>query len=114
MRVLRSLALLAGIAATSTDAVSVGDAIPSNVDLHLGFPPEMINVGERVAKKKVVVSFVVLFCFLTDRSIAPLGQQRLTSMLLVSFYSVNSPRLHLSPFVPRIHLDLIRWYWCGA
>ena len=55
MRILRSLALLAGIAATATDAVSVGDAIPSNIDLHFGFPPEMINVGERVAKKKVII-----------------------------------------------------------
>ena len=56
MRILRSVVLLAGFAATATDAVAVGDAIPSNVDLHFGFPPEIVNVGERVAKKKVIVS----------------------------------------------------------
>ena len=56
MRILRSVVLLAGFAATATDAVAVGDALPSNVDLHFGFPPEMVNVGERVAKKKVIVS----------------------------------------------------------
>lgn len=56
MRILRSVVLLAGFAATATDAVAVGDAIPSNVDLHFGFPPEMVPVGERVAKKKVIVS----------------------------------------------------------
>ena len=56
MRILRSVVLLTGFAATATDAVAVGDALPSNVDLHFGFPPEMVNVGERVAKKKVIVS----------------------------------------------------------
>ena len=59
MRILRSVVLLAGFAATATDAVAVGDAIPSNVDLHFGFPPEMVPVGERVAKKKVIVSLQV-------------------------------------------------------
>lgn len=59
MRILRSVILLAGFAATATDAVAVGDAIPSNVDLHFGFPPEMVPVGERVAKKKVIVSLQV-------------------------------------------------------
>jgi len=37
-----------------TFAIQVGDAIPE-VDLHLGFPPEKINVKERVAGKNVIL-----------------------------------------------------------
>ena len=51
--ILRSL-LLASLAAVAA-AVKVGDKVPQNVDLHLGFPPEMVNVADRVAKKKVLI-----------------------------------------------------------
>ena len=37
------------------DAIEVGDSIPSDVELHLGFPPERINVSERVAGKNVIL-----------------------------------------------------------
>jgi hypothetical protein len=39
----------------SVGAVEVGDSIPDNVHLHLGFPPLAINVKERVAGKNVIL-----------------------------------------------------------
>ena len=35
-------------------AVAVGDSIPST-ELHLGFPPEKINITERFAGKNVIL-----------------------------------------------------------
>eukprot|EP00934_Nitzschia_sp_Nitz4_P009208 Nitzschia sp. Nitz4//NODE_159_length_47236_cov_74.723851//35096//35791//NITZ4_additional_000013-RA//-1//CDS//3329531758//9198//frame0 len=53
------LSLLLWLAAKSSlintiEAVNVGDTIP-DVDLHYGFPPERINVKERIAGKKVIL-----------------------------------------------------------
>ena len=36
-------------------AVKVGDSIPDDVNLHLGFPPLPVNVKERVAGKNVIL-----------------------------------------------------------
>ena len=44
-----SLALLAG-----ASAVNVGDRLPA-VDLHLGFPPEMVNLAERAKGKSIIL-----------------------------------------------------------
>jgi len=48
---------LAGAAALpfgGPKTVKVGDSVPS-VTLDLGFPPEKVNVAERVAGKKVIL-----------------------------------------------------------
>jgi peroxiredoxin len=47
--------LLGVLAATGASAVKVGDSIPSDLELHYGFPPERINIGARVAGKKVIL-----------------------------------------------------------
>lgn len=36
-------------------AVRVGDTIPSNVELHYGFPPDKVNLAERIAGKRVIL-----------------------------------------------------------
>ena len=41
--------------ASSISAIKVGESVPSDVDLHSGFPPERINVKDRVAGKKVLL-----------------------------------------------------------
>jgi len=38
-----------------TNAIKVGDAIPDQANLHFGFPPEKINIKERVAGKNVIL-----------------------------------------------------------
>jgi peroxiredoxin len=43
--------LLLGVASS----IKVGESIPDDVDLHFGFPPERINVKDRVAGKKVIL-----------------------------------------------------------
>ena len=49
-------ALLLGLACiTGASAIKVGDNVPKNVDLHFGFPPEKIDLAERVAGKKVIL-----------------------------------------------------------
>jgi len=40
---------------TGTAAVEVGDSIPDNVHLHLGFPPISVNVKEELAGKNVIL-----------------------------------------------------------
>ncbi|KAL3927942.1 MAG: hypothetical protein SGBAC_012870 [Bacillariaceae sp.] len=47
-------AFLLGVSCFSgASAIKVGDSVPKNVDLHFGFPPEKINLEERVAGKNV-------------------------------------------------------------
>ena len=54
--VLKALLVVAFLAlATVVDAVKVGDKIPSDVDLHFGFPPENISLSKRIAGKKVIL-----------------------------------------------------------
>jgi len=54
MKLLKALFL--GIACIArASAVKVGDDIPKDVDLHYGFPPEKINLAQRVAGKKVIL-----------------------------------------------------------
>jgi len=54
MKLLKALFL--GIACIArASAVKVGDDIPKDVDLHFGFPPEKINLAQRVAGKKVIL-----------------------------------------------------------
>ena len=36
-------------------AVKVGDKIPTDIDLHFGFPPENVNLSQRIAGKKVII-----------------------------------------------------------
>jgi peroxiredoxin len=50
-----SLSLLLLSSTVAINAIQVGDAIPDQVELHLGFPPANINVKERVAGKKVII-----------------------------------------------------------
>jgi len=49
MQALVSFALLAG-----AHAIAVGDRLPS-LDLHFGFPPEMVNLAERAAGKNIIL-----------------------------------------------------------
>lgn len=51
---LRFLILTSAVIGTSF-AIKVGDTIPDKADLHFGFPPEKINVKERVAGKNVIM-----------------------------------------------------------
>lgn len=53
MRIL--LPVLFGLLAAAVSAIRVGDKIPSGVDLHYGFPPEKINIADRIAGKKVIL-----------------------------------------------------------
>ncbi|CAB9501532.1 peroxiredoxin [Seminavis robusta] len=52
--------------ATTCQAVKVGDSIPTDVELHFGFPPENINLSQRIASKKVILELgideVIVFC----------------------------------------------------
>lgn len=49
-------AFLLGVSCFSgASAIKVGDSVPKNVDLHFGFPPEKINLEERVAGKNVIL-----------------------------------------------------------
>jgi len=50
----RSL-LAAALLVVGASAVKVGEKIPADVDLHLGFPPEKINLSQRIAGKKVIL-----------------------------------------------------------
>ena len=51
-----SLLVLYSAALTAhVGAVEVGDSIPDNVHLHLGFPPQVINVKDQVAGKNVIL-----------------------------------------------------------
>jgi len=47
-------ALILGCALQAS-GVNVGDKIPSSISLDYGFPPEKINLAERIAGKKVVI-----------------------------------------------------------
>lgn len=42
------------LAAGTAAAISVGESIPA-VNLHYGFPPEMVDLPSRIAGKNVVV-----------------------------------------------------------
>jgi len=41
--------------ATTTTAIEVGERISPDIDLHYGFPPEEINVADRLKGKKVIL-----------------------------------------------------------
>lgn len=41
--------------ATLASAINVGDKLPSSISLDLGFPPDKINLADRVAGKKVII-----------------------------------------------------------
>jgi peroxiredoxin len=51
---LRSLAVGALCFGAGVEAIRVGDRVPS-IDLDYGFPPEKINLADRVAGKNVIV-----------------------------------------------------------
>lgn len=51
---LAAIALL-GLLSVGVSSVKVGDEIPSDVELHFGFPPENINLSKRIAGKKVIL-----------------------------------------------------------
>jgi len=54
MKLLKALFL--GIACLArASAIKVGDDIPKDVDLHYGFPPEKLDLAQRVAGKKVIL-----------------------------------------------------------
>lgn len=53
MRIL--LPVLFGLLAAVASAIGVGDKIPSGVHLHYGFPPDKINIGDRIAGKNVIL-----------------------------------------------------------
>ena len=46
--------LLSVFSTTIAIAVKVGDSIPS-IELHHNFPPEKINLADRLANKKVLI-----------------------------------------------------------
>jgi peroxiredoxin len=48
-------ALFGAILAATAAAVKVGDVIPPDANLHFGFPPESINLKNRIAGKKVLI-----------------------------------------------------------
>lgn len=48
-------ALFLGLLSACTAAIKVEDSIPADVELQFGFPPERINVKERVRGKKVLL-----------------------------------------------------------
>jgi peroxiredoxin len=50
MKAFACLALLAAVG-----AVDVGFKIPSNIELHKGFPPEKVNLSEYVAGRSVLL-----------------------------------------------------------
>jgi len=52
-RIMVKSSLVLGLAACAS-AINVGDKIPS-ISLDYGFPPEKINLADRVAGKKVVI-----------------------------------------------------------
>jgi len=56
VKMLRSLFLgmLLSVFSTTIAAVKVGDSIPS-IELHHNFPPEKINLADRLANKKVLI-----------------------------------------------------------
>lgn len=43
------------VVATTTTAIKVDDEVPKDIELHLGFPPERINVHDRIKDKKVLL-----------------------------------------------------------
>ena len=44
-----------GIARRAASTVAVGDAIPSGIELHAGFPPAKFDLSERIANKSVLL-----------------------------------------------------------
>ena len=53
--VLKSLLLGVLSLANLGEAIEVGDSMPPDVELHFGFPPERINLKDRVAGKNVIL-----------------------------------------------------------
>jgi len=47
--------VVATLALTSVDAIDVGDAIPSDMTLHHGFPPQDISLDARLKGKNVLM-----------------------------------------------------------
>ena len=43
------------VLSAAVSAIKVGESIPDRVDLHFGFPPEKINLKERMAGKKTIL-----------------------------------------------------------
>lgn len=52
---LKALLATALLALSPAAAVEVGDKIATDVDLHFGFPPESINLSQRIKNKKVIL-----------------------------------------------------------
>ena len=42
------------LSAAFTATIKAGDAVP-NVEMHLNFPPTMVNMAERTKGKKVII-----------------------------------------------------------
>lgn len=57
MRLLKALflAIACSIVGAVSAAIQVGERIPNNVNLHMGFPPSKIDLAERIAGKKVIL-----------------------------------------------------------
>jgi len=49
------LTLVVTLASNAVDAIRVGDSIPSNLELHSGFPPEKVNLSEYTAGRSIIV-----------------------------------------------------------
>ena len=49
------LAIACSIVGAVSAAIQVGERIPNNVNLHMGFPPSKIDLAERIAGKKVIL-----------------------------------------------------------
>ena len=47
--------LAAALLFASSQAVKVGDVIGKDLEFHFGFPPETINLKDRLANKKVIL-----------------------------------------------------------
>lgn len=80
--------LAAALFATAANAVKVGDMVPDKVTLDLGFPPEKINLAQRVMGKNVSAvqfhSTLYAFFFLVFVLISQLLLQFNVSLLLLS------------------------------
>lgn len=51
---MKAALLLAAFGCAAISAIAVGDKVPS-IDLDYGFPPQKVNLAERVAGKNVIL-----------------------------------------------------------
>jgi len=55
MKIASSIVALLAVAIRGTTAIDVGDAVPADLTLHHGFPPEKISLDDRLKGKNVLL-----------------------------------------------------------